>query len=340
MKQTDFFHANTSEPHRERTKQILREHPEVRELIGKNPASFWYTLGLVTLQIILAFLLRAQPWWIVLVVAYFVGAFANHALFVMIHECSHNMVFEKRYLNSCTGILANLPQIIPSAVSFQRYHIKHHAFQGIYELDADLPNYWEARLVKNSALGKALWLLFFPFFQATRPVRLRDIKMMDKWIAVNWLVQIAFDVAIFYFWGPKSFFYLLLSLFFGIGLHPLGARWIQRHYIVNGPEQETYSYYGILNHLAFNVGYHNEHHDFPSIPWNRLPELKKIAPQWYESLNYHTSWTKLLFRFIFDKDLSLFSRVVRSERGKVKLDDQSEPDKDLLRQPESDNPTT
>ena len=54
---------------------------------------------------------------------------------------------------------------------------------------------------------------------------------------------------------------------------PLGARWIQEHYtFVQG--QETYSYYGILNRLAFNIGYHNEHHDFMTIPWYRLGRLR------------------------------------------------------------------
>ena len=48
----------------------------------------------------------------------------------------------------------------------------------------------------------------------------------------------------------------------------MGARWIQEHYLTHG-EQETYSYYGPLNTVAFNVGFHNEHHDFPSVPWNR-----------------------------------------------------------------------
>ena len=90
--------------------------------------------------------------------------------------------------------------------------------------------------------------------------------------------------------------------------------------------QETYSYYGVLNKVAFNVGYHNEHHDFPSVPWNKLPQIKKNAPDYYDTLIYHTSWARLFFRFLFDKELSLFSRLVRKNRGGVPLSDQSVPD--------------
>jgi sphingolipid delta-4 desaturase len=215
---------------------------------------------------------------LLLLMSYTAGALANHALFVLIHECTHNLLFNKRAFNTLAGIFANLPLVVPSSVSFQRYHLKHHAFQGVYELDADIPFEWEARLVGNSAFGKALWLLLFPIFQGLRPLRLKEISFFDGWIFFNWLIQFSFNIAIYVLFGAKAFFYLLISLFFSIGLHPLGARWIQRHYLVEG-EQETYSYYGALNVLSFNVGYHNEHHDFPSVPWNNLPKVKATASE-------------------------------------------------------------
>ncbi len=311
-KHTDFYHSDSDEPHRLRTKQILSDHPEIRSFIGKNPYSFVIIVGLVGFQLSLAMLLANQPWWLVLGLAYLVGAIANHALFVMIHECTHNLVFKKRSLNILASILANVPLIVPTAVSFRKYHLKHHVYQGVYELDADLPGRWEARLVGNSHLRKALWLLLFPIVQATRPLHLRGVKHVDRWIVLNIVVQLSLDVAVYAVFGPKALMYLLLSLFFSIGLHPLGARWIQRHYLVDSL-QETHSYYGRMNAFAFNVGYHYEHHDFPSVPWNKLPSIKRTAPTWYNTLSSHSSWTKLLLRFLSDRNLTLFSRAVREE---------------------------
>lgn len=323
-----FMFSDTEEPHRERTRQILKKHPEVKQYLVKNPYTFLIILFTVSLQVTISWFLKDQPWWLMLIVAYTVGAIANHSLFVMIHECSHNSLFKNKPLNTISGIIANLPHVVPSSVSFAKYHMKHHAFQGVIELDADLADAWEARLIGNTFIGKAFWLLMFPVFQITRTFRLKEINLLDPWTFVNWIIQALFDVAIFYFFGPMALLYLLSSLFFAIGLHPLGARWIQEHYLIK-PPQETYSYYGPLNTLAMNVGYHNEHHDFPSIPWNKLPKVKKTAPEFYDTLHYHTSWFKLWLKFLFDKNLSLFSRMTRSNRGAVGFNDEVKPDVDF-----------
>ena len=329
-KPTDFVYSTQPEPHRIRTKNILKEHPEIRNLIGRNPVTILAIIGLVAFQVVMAIVVRDLSWWWVVGAAYLLGAFADHSLFVMIHECAHNLLFKKKAWNTLAGIFSNLPQLFPSSVSFQRYHIKHHSFQGIHELDADLPDLWEAKLINNSTFGKAIWLLIYPVFQAIRVFRMKEIKPVDGWVILNWLACISFGVAMYMLVGPKAFYYLLFSFFFSVGLHPLGGRWIQEHYLVNGT-QETFSYYGPLNTVAFNVGYHNEHHDFPSVPWNKLPKVKSGAASYYDSLVSHKSWTLLFLRFLYDKNLSLYSRMVRKDRGKVALTDESIPDADIVR---------
>lgn len=329
MKQNSFIHLNNPEPHRSRTREILKSHPDIRELIGKNSSSFIIIIAVVALQVTASVIISSQPWWVIILTAYFFGAFADHALFVMIHESTHKLIFKSPAANMLAGIAANIPLVFPSSVSFTRYHIKHHSFQGVHELDGDLPNKWEAKLINNYFIGKIVWLLLYPFFQLFRLSRLKEIKPFDKWMVLNFTVQIIFVTVEWMLLGSHAVVYLILSLFFSVGLHPLGARWIQEHYVVH-EKQETYSYYGRLNSVAFNVGYHNEHHDFPSIPWNKLPQIKSKATSFYDSLVSHTSWTKLFFRFLFDREISLYSRITRSNRGKIKLVDECKPDVELI----------
>ena len=317
--QKEFQHSNTPEPHKARTRAILKAHPEVRKHIGRNPFSFLIVLFVVGLQITIAYLLAGQAWWLALIVAFLVGAFANHACYVLIHEAAHNLIFKNRTLNFLSGIFVDIPNVLPSSVSFRSYHLKHHSFQGDYYLDADLASKWEAKLIGSSFLGKAFWEIFFPVFQAIRTPRLKEIQFMNFWTIINWIVVFGADALVIIFFGWTSFLYLVFSFFFSIGFHPLGARWIQEHFLV-APPQETYSYYGPLNIVALNVGYHNEHHDFPSIPWNKLPELKATAPEFYDNLVYHKSWTKLWLKFLFDPKLSLYSRMLRDNRGELTVE--------------------
>lgn len=142
--------------------------------------------------------------------------------------------------------------------------------------------------------------------------------MWSKWPWINLVLAVVFDFSVFYFCGIYGLLYLVFSFFLSIGLHPVGARWIQEHYTTDGA-QETFSYYGPINILALNVGYHNEHHDFPAVPWNRLPQIRELAPEYYNNLKYHTSWVKLWIAFLFDDNYSLFSRVERVKDGKVDL---------------------
>ncbi len=292
--------------------------------------TFVWILGCVAAQIGVAILLKDQSWWLIAAVAWIFGAFPTHTLFVCIHEAAHNLIFRKTSLNIFAGIFANLPSLMPTAISFKNYHLKHHAFQGVHELDADLPDAWEARLINNYFIGKVIWLLFFPIFQGIRTIRCRELAVFDRWVVLNIVSQVAFNVLLVYFFGWKALAYMGFSFMFSVGLHPLGARWIQEHYLVLDPNQETYSYYGKVNNISLNVGFHNEHHDMPSIPWNNLPKLKALAPEFYDNLKSHKSYTMLLLRFLFSQEVGLYSRIVRRERGNVTVADNSTPDIQIL----------
>lgn len=309
----DFTYTSNQNPHALRGREIIKKYPQVKELMKPYPLSAVFISLIVIFQVTLGIHFSSinANWMTIILTGFFIGALMNHALFVMIHEACHDVVVKSRVGNKIWGIICNIPQVLPSAIGFRTYHLLHHAHLNEYDYDADLAFHKEAKWVGNSRIKKALWFVAFMFVEAIRPMRLKKGNLFDAWVLINFIVVIVFDVAIFYYFGPKAFGYLFISTLFSVGLHPVGARWIQEHYTFK-EGQETYSYYGIMNKFSFNIGYHNEHHDLFKIPWVHLPKLKETAPEFYNHLYSHKSWTKLLIDFIWRKDMDLYARIVRS----------------------------
>jgi sphingolipid delta-4 desaturase len=315
-----FTETDTSPPHRERAKQILARHPQMRRLFKRDRTSAVWTVVLVALQIAIGIglALLDVPWWGVIVAAYAFGAFANHALFVLIHEYTHNVVFKKANANRLGSIFANIAIVFPAAIGFRNHHLLHHKHLGIRGLDADIPRIREARWVGNSWWRKTFWLGMYWAVQAfLRPATVKNVRTIDNWVLLNAAAMVAAMVPIVWFFGWWPVLYMFLSTIFSLGVHPVGARWIQEHFVFK-EGQETYSYYGPLNKLSFNMGYHNEHHDFPQVPWSRLPAVRAIAPEFYEHLYYHRSWTKLLLHVLFNRKFQLHNRIVRAMPESIK----------------------
>ncbi len=308
-----FIHSSREEPHAARGRQILAAHPELRALAGPyRPSAIWVA-ALVVLQLILSVWLSDRAWYLWLPAAFFVGATIDHALWVLIHDSAHNLIFTTRLFNRIAALVANVPLVLPAAMSFCKYHLLHHRHMGEHDLDADLAGPIEARVVGQSSLLKTAWMAAMTLVLGTvRPTRLKKIPIVERWTVINVVTQVV-AMGLFVWWaGFAPLKYLLASTVMAVGLHPLGARWIQEHYVFKR-DQETYSYYGPLNKVAFNVGYHNEHHDLMTVPWPYLPRIRSVAHEYYDDLMAHQSWTKLLIVFLTNRETTLYSRIVRDE---------------------------
>ncbi|KAI9737799.1 MAG: hypothetical protein M1834_009167 [Cirrosporium novae-zelandiae] len=321
----DFFWSYTDEPHCSRRHAIIKAHPEVTKLCGPEPLTKYIITGVVALQITLAILLRNTPIfsWQFLLTAYVIGATANQNCFLAIHEISHNLAFRKPMPNRFIAILANLPIGVPYSASFRPYHLTHHKSLGVEGLDTDLPTTFEA-LFLDSLLGKAFFCTFQIFFYAVRPVFIYPITF--TWLHyLNVFINIAFDGLLVWATGSwQPLWYLLCSSFLAGSLHPCAGHFIAEHYIMTKPDPtlppslipETFSYYGPLNFFTYNVGYHNEHHDFPAVPWSRLPVLRKVASEFYDDLPQCESWVGVIARFISDPEIGMWCRLKRTKGGR------------------------
>jgi sphingolipid delta-4 desaturase len=209
-------------------------------------------------------------------------------------------------MNQIFAIICNLPQILPSAIGFGRYHRDHHTYLGDAIKDPDIPTLFEVRMMR-SWVSRLFYVLFMPFFYGLRPY-VKAPKQISFMEVVNIIACVAYAMIIAKFFMWKSVGFLLMCTYFGLSVHPVSAHVIAEHYEFY-KKQDTYSYYGIINYINFNMGIHIEHHDFPNIAWYNLPKVRKIAPEFYDNLPQMDSYVLVIFKYIFDGSIGPWSRI-------------------------------
>lgn len=309
----DFQWVGSDEPHRSRRKEILAKYPQIKELFGPDIRLFYVMVALILSQCTMAVYASSfESNWAWFLLAWSLGGTLTHWISLGNHELSHGLAFQKPLPNEILGIVANFAQGLPSAIMFKRYHMEHHYYQGHDTVDMDIPSKWEGEFF-NTWYKKILWVILQPAFYALRPVILNPKPLEIKEV-LNFVAVFAFDGIFAYQFGLKALLFNVASTLLGMGIHPVAGHFIAEHYTFTDDGQETFSYYGPLNLVAFNVGYHNEHHDFPRISGFRLPEVRKIAPEYYDNLHHYDSWPKVIYDYIARPDISPYSRVKRAHK--------------------------
>jgi sphingolipid delta-4 desaturase len=311
----NFHFMEHDEPHATRRRMILEKHPEVSELMKQDVFSFYLTAALVLGQTFIMYLIQDMSWWFIILAAFVSGGVLSHALYVLVHDLTHFTAFKYKKANQLTAILCNFGQGVPSSIAFGRYHADHHIFLGRPNWDPDLPTQWEIGFFRTP-FRKFLYVLFMPFFYGFRPyvVCAKSPSVLEF---VNMVIIFSWDALIIYMFGGKALCYLVLGTVFGLGLNPVSMHIIAEHYeFISG--QDTYSYYGPVNIPNLNIGYHIEHHDFPNIPWRKLPRLREIAPEFYNTLPQHSSYLLVLYKYIFDREFGAWCRIGRTQGEDIK----------------------
>lgn len=337
-RQKDFLWSPYEEPHAVRKRQLLQKHgKEIQPLMGYEPRTKYIVTALVVAQMTLSVLVpQLQSWWWYLLITYAIGGTITHSLFLAVHEVTHHLAFEKVLHNDLFAMFTNIPIAIPYAMMFKTYHAEHHRYQGWDGIDTDIAGDLEAKVFTMSdsplvrMLAKAFFLGFQVFFYALRPTIVRPVKELTRWHILNYAAMIVIHSIWYSLFGWRPLVYLLLTDFLGCSFHPMAGHFLTEHYVFNDKEQytvsdpagmqeanrwqETFSYYGPLNFFGWNVGYHNEHHDFPNVPWSRLPLLKEVGAKWYTPLAVTKSWPMAIWDFIVQPQMSSYRRVKR-EKG-------------------------
>lgn len=201
---------------------------------------------------------------ILIILSVWLRAFLHTGIFIIIHESIHGVVCHNRRINSLMGYVASFLYAILPYQTLAENHRMHHNYPATAK-DPDFylanPNsfwLWYSSFMKDYQEGRQFWILFWGM------------------TVVFWsLIFLQISVAnIFLFWVIPIIVSSLQLFAFGIYLphRPRIDGYSDRH----RAKSSNYSVF-ISFVTCYHFGYHWEHHQYPYLPWYKLPLMRKQA---------------------------------------------------------------
>lgn len=187
--------------------------------------------------------------------------FIYTGLFITVHEAIHGVLFPGNIkINNLVGTIAALIYALFSFKQLSKKHWQHHHHPAS-ELDPDffkgenqnfLAWYWQ--FTKQYWSWSRLFGLMAIFNLITHTIHIPDANLTLFWV----IPSVLSSVQLFYFGNflPHK--------------EPKGG-YINPHRAQTNPLPVFWSFI-----TCYHFGYHQEHHEYPCVPWWKLPEVYKV----------------------------------------------------------------
>lgn len=221
------------------------------------------SLWLASLIILLSINISQLPWFL-LILAVLLRAFLHTGLFITTHDAIHGTVFpQHRQFNDFIGsVAARMYVFLPYKILLEKHQL-HHQYPASAK-DPDFcedgsknPFLWYLSFMKGYLEGKQSWVVFIGMSLVFYPLLLGlHIPLVN--LILFWLFPI---------------FLSSIQLFcFGIFLPHRQPKegYTNRH------RAKSSNFSVFLSFLTcYHFGYHWEHHEYPHLPWYKLPAVVK-----------------------------------------------------------------
>jgi fatty acid desaturase len=297
----------------------LRELSRVRPLVSILHIGLEWTLAVGAAAICWHFWFN--PLLFALAVM-FIGA-RQHALIILMHEGAHRRLFRSRTVNDwVTELLLAWPLVLVSMHSYRRNHFPHHRYLNTNN-DPDWTRKqtadWRfpktkrdmARVLAYQGLGLGivrfvLIVARLPKSQRGGPDNERAFRVARRFyfaalvIAILWLglgvPVLLLWIVPFVTWTQLAFHIRSMAEHFGI--HDRVGIWSETRTVVP-------TMFDRLFLVPKNVGYHIEHHLYPSVPFFRLRRLHALldeTPQYRQHAAVTRGYGRLLGELVMSHE--------------------------------------
>lgn len=241
-----------------------RVYPVIDSLLGILIASIVIFLWLSSLVVLLCINVSQIPlFWIVSAVL--VRTFLHTGLFITAHEAMHGTVFPlNRQVNNFVGSVATWMYVFLPYQTLLTKHKLHHGYPAttkdpdFYEPGQNNPFIWYGMFMKRYLDGKQIWVTI--------------IGVAIVFYLLRWGLNIPMS-NILLFWGVPIIISSVQLFYFGIFLPHRRPEdgYTNRHCAKS-------NYYSVFWSFitCYHFGYHWEHHEYPHLPWYRLPSVVKL----------------------------------------------------------------